>query len=143
MKLFLCSICGYVAFDEVPEKCPVCESPKDKFEQKDNIFTESSEKSPEAAVKHIPVINVIKECKLVGGSCVDIVVKVGEVQHPMEEKHFIQFIDCYIDRKFAGRAHLTPALYAATAFHLKNTGSKVQIVEHCNVHGWWMSESSL
>lgn len=143
MKLFVCSVCGHIEFDAAPEKCPVCESPKEKFDQKDNVFTESREKSPEAAVKHIPMITVIKECKLIGGSCVDVVVKIGEVIHPMEEKHFITFIDCYVDKKFVSRVHLTPSVYAAAVFHLKGSGAKIQIVENCNIHGWWESEVSI
>jgi superoxide reductase len=142
VKIYLCSTCGYVSFSTAPEQCPVCGSPADKFDQKDNLFTESQEKSPEAAVKHIPVVTVVKECKLVGGSCVDVLVKIGEVAHPMEEKHFIQFIDCYVDDRFIARMHLTPQSYAAAVFHLKTTGSKIRVVEHCNIHGWWQTETS-
>lgn len=28
---FVCSVCGYVADDVVPEKCPICGAPEDKF----------------------------------------------------------------------------------------------------------------
>jgi superoxide reductase len=143
MSLYLCSVCGYVSFGSAPAVCPVCFSPADKFKQNDNLFNESREKSPEGAGKHQPVIVVNKECKLVGPSCVDVHVKVGEVAHPMEEKHFITFIDCYIDDVWAGRMMLTPSLNAAAAYHLKATGSKIRVVERCNIHGWWMSEAAL
>jgi superoxide reductase len=143
MSIYLCSICGYVSFGVVPEKCPVCESPKDKFEQKDNLFKESKEKSPEGAGKHLPVITVSKDCKIVGGACVDISIKVGEVAHPMEEKHFIVFIDCYVDDKWVSRNTFSPNVFAAGIVHLKTKGSKFKAVEHCNLHGWWESEIAL
>lgn len=28
---YVCSVCGYVADDVVPEKCPICGAPEDKF----------------------------------------------------------------------------------------------------------------
>jgi superoxide reductase len=143
MSLYLCSICGYVSFGSAPEQCPVCMSPKEKFEQKDNLFKESKEKSPEGAVKHQPVITVNKDCKVVGGACVDITIKVGEAAHPMEEKHFITFIDCYVDEKWVSRIMLTPNVFAAGTVHLKASGSKFKAVERCNVHGWWESEATI
>lgn len=30
---FVCLVCGYIAEDEAPDKCPICEAPKDKFEK--------------------------------------------------------------------------------------------------------------
>ena len=31
MKKFVCSVCGYVAEGEAPDKCPICNAPKEKF----------------------------------------------------------------------------------------------------------------
>jgi superoxide reductase len=144
MKLFICEVCGHIEFNAAPEKCPVCFAPRDRFKQNDNIFKESEEKSKEAAPKHIPFVQVNKQCKLIEGeSCVDAIVRIGEAVHPMEEKHFIQFIDCYIDGRFVERAMLTPGVYAAGCFHLKSQGSKVTIVENCNIHGYWQKEVPL
>jgi rubrerythrin len=33
MKKFVCSVCGYVAEGEAPEKCPQCGAPKAKFNE--------------------------------------------------------------------------------------------------------------
>jgi len=30
-KVYICPVCGYTAVDEVPERCPVCGAPGDKF----------------------------------------------------------------------------------------------------------------
>ena len=142
MKCFICNVCGHIAFNEAPAHCPVCHS--DKFTQNDNVFRESAEKSKEAAVKHVPSIKVSKTCGLIPEtSCADVIVRIGATLHPMEEKHSIVFIDCYVDGKYAERVMLTPGVNAAACFHLKQAGSKVTIVEKCNIHGHWMAESSL
>jgi len=145
MKAFICQICGHIEFHEAAETCPVCTAPKEKFVNNNNIFKESEEKSPEASIKHIPAIVVEKKCGLIPeAGCVDIHVRIGETLHPMEEKHFIQFIDCYIDDKYAARAQLSAnGVNPATAFHLKVETGKVTIVENCNIHGYWKTEVAL
>ncbi len=30
-KYYVCSVCGYVADDVIPEKCPICGAPEEKF----------------------------------------------------------------------------------------------------------------
>lgn len=143
-NLYLCKTCGYISFNTKPESCPVCHSDASAFSENNAIFKESEEKSKEAAIKHIPAVTINKKCGLIPEmSCTDVVVRIGKTLHPMEEKHFIQHIDCYIDEKFVARTQLTPGVFAATAFHLKSSGSKVTIVENCNIHGYWQTEVSL
>jgi desulfoferrodoxin (superoxide reductase-like protein) len=60
-----------------------------------------------------------------------------------EEKHFIQFIDCYQNGRYLGRALLSAGIYPAACFHLKEPIGKVTITEHCNVHGYWKTEIDL
>ncbi|MBN1578847.1 MAG: hypothetical protein JW913_19965 [Chitinispirillaceae bacterium] len=144
MSLFICSVCGHIEFTEVPTACPVCESSAEKCIRNDRIFEESTEKSKEAAIKHIPAVTVNKKCGLIPEqSCTDINVRIGATLHPMESAHFIRFIDCYVDDTYVSRVDLTPGVFAAGCFHLKTTGSKVTIVEKCNVHGYWNREVSL
>jgi superoxide reductase len=142
MKIFICQICGHIAFNEAPEKCPVCEAEKEKFDQNDAIFKESAAKSPEAAVKHEPAITVNKQCGLIPeASCIDIAVRIGKTLHPMEEKHFINFVDCYHDDTYIGRMTFTPrGLNPAACFHLKNISGKITVVEKCNLHGYWKAD---
>ena len=45
MNIFICKTCGHVEFNNKPEQCPVCASPGANYEQNDNIFTESMEKT--------------------------------------------------------------------------------------------------
>jgi len=144
MTIFVCSICGHVEFNGAPDICPVCHMPKDKFKQNDNLFIEAEEKSKEAAIKHIPSITINKQCGLIPeSSCTDVMVRIGKMLHPMEEKHYIAFIDCYVDHAFVSRVYCSSKVYAAGCFHLKAPGSTVTIVEFCTVHGHWMAEASL
>jgi len=144
MNIFICSKCGHVAYGSAPEKCPVCSATKEAYKQNDKVFAESMEKSKEAAVKHIPSVKVIKECKLIPEeSCVDVIVRIGATLHPMKDEHFIQFIDCYVDNKYISRVFLTPGVNPSACFHLRAKGAKVQIVEKCNLHGYWQTEDAL
>lgn len=139
MKCFICQSCGHIAFGEKPEKCPVCFTVK--FENNDNIFRESQEKSGEAAAKHIPAVSVNTSCSYIPeNDCTDVMVRIGEVLHPMQEQHFIRFIDCYCDYRYLGRMYLTPGMNPAACFHLTDSGKKITVVENCSIHGYWMTE---
>jgi len=75
--------------------------------------------------KHVPVIE-----KIGGG----FKVKVGSVAHPMEEKHYIEWIELMADGK-AYRQFLKPGQAPEAVFSIK--GEKVTARELCNVHGLW------
>jgi superoxide reductase len=145
MKIFICQMCGHLEFNEAPEKCQACGEPKNSFKQNDNIFKESAEKSPEAPVKHIPVITSSKSCGLIPEqSCADILFRIGKTLHPMEEKHFIQWADCYLNNKYIERMQFTPfGVNPAGCIHLKAASGTVTIVENCNLHGYWKADVSL
>ena len=146
MKIYICTVCGHISFGNAPEKCPVCQAPKEKYQQNDQVFVESQKKSPEAEVKHIPSVVINKTCGLIPDmGCVDVLIRIGATLHPMEEKHFIQFIDCYLDGQFVQRVELTPnGVYPAACIHLKKKDAKkITVVENCNIHGYWMKEVSL
>ncbi len=147
MKGFVCGVCGFVSIDgSAPDNCPVCGAPKSQFTEKQDALKTAKDVANigESEKKHIPQITVSKKCGLVPAGCVDVSVKVGEIVHPMLPEHFIMHIDFYIDNKYVSRVMLTPvALNPAATIHLKGTGSKVQAVEVCNVHGAWFNEASL
>jgi superoxide reductase len=142
MKIYICQVCGHLAFNNLPDTCPVCGAEKDNFLQNDAVFKESIQKSPEAEVKHVPAVTVNKSSSLIPESgCREVIVRIGKVMHPMEEKHFIRFIDAYQNDKFIARMHLTPlGVYPAACFYLKEAGGKITIVENCSIHGYWKSE---
>jgi len=144
MKAIICKVCGYAALNSAaPDRCPVCGAPKTSFEEQgDALKTAADEKA--IGEKHIPVILVNKKCGLIPDGCVDVNVKVGSAVHPMEQKHYIAFIDFYLDSEFSARVHLTPEkTNPAAGIHLKAAGAKVQVVESCTVHGRWFAEAAL
>jgi desulfoferrodoxin (superoxide reductase-like protein) len=62
----------------------------------------------------------------------------------MLKEHYITFIDLYVDKKYLSRVYLTPErLHPAAAWHIKVTSGTLAAVEHCNLHGYWMSEANL
>ncbi len=144
MKIYICKVCGHVEFNQAPAKCPTCGASQASFSQNDNVFAESAAKSKEAAVKHVPSVKIVKQCGLIPDKgCIDVIVRIGETLHPMEDAHFIQFVDCYIDDIYVSRVLLSPGVYAAACFHLKAHGENVTVVENCNIHGYWMVRAGL
>jgi superoxide reductase len=75
--------------------------------------------------KHVPVIE-----KTADGYKV----KVGAVPHPMEEKHFIEWIELVADGK-AYREFLKPGQAPEAHFCLK--AETITAREFCNLHGLW------
>ncbi|MEA3508812.1 MAG: desulfoferrodoxin family protein, partial [Synergistota bacterium] len=65
-----------------------------------------------------------------------VVVKVGSVPHPMEEKHHIEWIEIQADGK-AYRQFLEPGEPAEAVFDVKAPDIKAR--ECCNIHGLWRS----
>jgi len=82
----------------------------------------------EGKEKHVPVIE-----KIDGG----IKVNVGSVPHPMEEKHYIEWIELLADGK-AYRQFLEPGTEPEAIFNIQ--AASVSAREHCNIHGLWKGE---
>jgi len=82
-----------------------------------------------AREKHVPVIE-----KVEGGYKVTI----GSVPHPMEEKHYIEWIELIADGK-AYRQFLAPGEVATTVFCVEATS--VTARELCNLHGLWSAKA--
>ncbi len=87
------------------------------------LFTENTVDA--AKEKHVPVVE-----KIDGG----IKVKVGDVAHPMEEKHFIEWIEVISGGK-AYRKFLEPGSAPEAEFCV--SGDDVTVREYCNIHGLW------
>ena len=78
-----------------------------------------------AKEKHVPVVE-----KVDGG----VKVKVGDVAHPMEEKHYIEWIEIIVDGK-AHRQFLNPGEAPEATFQIE--ADNVVAREYCNLHGLW------
>jgi superoxide reductase len=79
--------------------------------------------------KHVPVVE---------NSAKGIMVKVGSVPHPMEEKHFIEWIEVRSGNTVYVR-RLLPGEKPEGGFCVTDTDVKVRA--YCNVHGLWTNRS--
>ncbi len=78
-----------------------------------------------AKEKHVPVVEKTSDGYRV---------KVGSVPHPMEEKHYIQWIELMADG-ISYFKFLKPGDKPEADFCVK--AEKVTAREHCNLHGLW------
>jgi superoxide reductase len=83
----------------------------------------------EGKEKHVPVIE-----KVEGG----VKVKVGDVPHPMEEKHYIELIEVMSDH-CVFRRYLQPGDAPEATFPCGECQTELTAREHCTVHGLWTS----
>ena len=78
--------------------------------------------------KHVPVIEKTEK---------GINIKIGSIAHPMEEKHYIEWIEAVWD----GRIYikfLNPGDAPEAEFEIPTM--EVLAREHCNLHGLWKSK---
>lgn len=117
--LFKCNICGNVV-EIVHPGAPAlvcCGQPMEKLIAK----TEDT-----GGEKHVPVVEKVDD---------GIRVTVGSVAHPMEENHYIKFIEV-ITRCKVLRGELDPSK-KAEAFFAVNPEKVLEVREYCNLHGLW------
>ncbi len=87
------------------------------------LLPEKTEENP----KHIPIIE---------STDTGVKVKVGAVTHPMEEKHFIEWIEVWSGDKVY-RKFLNPGDAPEAEFPIKANDIKAR--EYCTIHGLWTS----
>ncbi len=118
MQVYKCNVCGNIV--EVLHasigELVCCGQPMAL--QVENTVDASKE-------KHVPAVE-----KIEGG----FKVKVGNVPHPMEEKHYIEWIEVIADGK-AYRQFLKPADVPEAVFMID--ASAITAREYCNLHGVW------
>ena len=77
--------------------------------------------------KHVPVVERVED---------ELVVKVGEVEHPMEKDHYIMWIAQVTDNRTT-RVRLYPEQATETRFpYIKDSN----IYAYCNKHGLWKAK---
>ncbi len=118
LQVYKCNKCGNIVMVMHPGKGELvcCGAPMVLLE----------ENTTEAAYeKHIPVVEKTAE---------GYQVKVGSTAHPMEEKHYIEWIELLVDDK-SYIQFLKPG-EAPEAF-FKVEGGPVSARAYCNLHGFW------
>lgn len=123
-EVYKCEICGNVI--------EVLEGGAGELVCCEEAMTLMDEKTQEEGLteKHIPVIE-----KTENG---ETIVKVGSVEHPMTEEHYIQFIEVFCDDKIL-RKYLEPN--QKPEFLIKLNGDVKYAREYCNIHGLWKGEN--
>ncbi|MFH1020515.1 MAG: desulfoferrodoxin [Pseudomonadota bacterium] len=118
LQIYKCEVCGNIVemLHAGAGQLVCCGQPMTLF--KENSVDAAKE-------KHVPVIE-----KTAAG----FTVKVGSVAHPMEEKHYIEWIEVIADGK-AYRKFLNPGEAPEATFEIK--AEKVTAREYCNLHGLW------
>ena len=121
-QIFRCNTCGNI-FELIHigggEAVTCCGSDMEKL---------SDAPKDVGAEKHIPIIE-----KTDSG----VKVKVGKVQHPMEEKHYIAWIEIITD-KGTQRAYLKPGMVPEVEFMVDDVNNLIAR-EYCIIHGLWKS----
>lgn len=118
-SLYKCNVCGNVV-EIVNPGAPALVCCKQQMEK---LVAKSEDTGKE---KHIPVIQEADR---------GIKVAVGAVQHPMEEKHFIRFIEV-ITKDQILRAELQPGDTPLAEFPV-NQQDVIEVREYCTIHGLW------
>lgn len=123
MKIVKCKGCGKIAIIVQDSACPTkcCGEPMEEL---------VANTSDGATEKHVPVVNI-------EGNRVN--VKVGSVDHPMLDEHFIQWI-ILESSKGIQKKDLNPKTSPAATFLLDDDEKVLSVYEYCNLHGLWKTD---
>lgn len=117
LQIYKCEVCGNIVemLHTGAGSLVCCNQPM-------KLFVENTVDA--AKEKHVPVKEVVAE---------GLKVKVGSVPHPMEEKHYIEWVEIIADGK-AYRQFLKPGEAPEAVFPVKG---EFVAREYCNLHGLW------
>jgi superoxide reductase len=92
------------------------------------LLTEQTEGTGEE--KHVPVLEKIAD---------GLEIRVGEIPHPMEEKHYIEFVELVADGKVYLK-FLKPGEQPMVEFPVDpDQVQQISVREYCIIHGLWKS----
>lgn len=120
-QIYRCPICGNIVevLHAGAGKLVCCGQPMELLVEKETDV---------GLEKHVPIINKTET---------GIEVKVGSIPHPMEDGHYIEFIELIADGQIY-RKFLKPGDAPSATFEIKT--NNVSAREYCNVHGLWQSK---
>jgi len=120
-QIYKCNVCGNIVevLHAGAGQLVCCGQPMQLLEE--NTVDAAEE-------KHVPVIE-----KMENG----VKVKVGEVPHPMEEDHHIEWIEIIADGR-SYRKFLKPGDVPEAEFEI--SAGEITAREYCNLHGLWKSK---
>ncbi|NQT49544.1 desulfoferrodoxin [Candidatus Kuenenbacteria bacterium] len=116
--IYKCNVCGnIVAMVHGAQGILVC------CGQNMELKLENTEDAAEE--KHVPVVEKTDK---------GLKVKIGEVPHPMEAEHYIEWIEVLANGK-SYRQFLNPGEAPEAEFCIE--AEKFEVREYCNLHGLW------
>lgn len=120
-QIYKCNVCGNMAemVHASIGQLVCCEQPMELLNEKTKDLGNE---------KHVPIIEIKKG---------KVIVKVGSVEHPMEKKHYIEFIEILADDKVY-RKQLKPKDKPLAEFCI--SAKKIMAREYCNIHGLWKNK---
>lgn len=122
-EVYKCEICGNIVevLHEGRGELVCCGQPMKKMEEKDNEEGLNE--------KHIPMAEEKEN---------EIIVKIGEVEHPMINEHHIEWVELHTE-KGVYREELGPN--QKPTINLKKPKEKLtKVRSYCNLHGLWIKE---
>ena len=124
MKVFKCTKCGNMISYLNKDACDVKCCGETMVEVVPNTTDAAGE-------KHVPVIEI-------NGNIVT--VKVGSVEHPMMDAHYIQWVVLETEQG-RQRKELKPGAEPVATFALVDGDKALAAYEYCNLHGLWKAEA--
>ncbi|HOO70906.1 MAG TPA: desulfoferrodoxin [Spirochaetota bacterium] len=120
LEVYKCEVCGNMVevIHEGKGELVCCGQPMTVM--KENTVDAAKE-------KHVPAIEK---------TATGIKVKVGAVAHPMEEKHYIEWVQVITNDGTSLRKFLKPGVTPEAEFAGVDAAS-VTAREYCNIHGLW------
>ena len=125
-EIYKCNICGnIVEVLHIGAGELVCCGEPMKL-QEENVIDGVGE-------KHVPVVEEMPANVCQGKDGVKI--KIGEIEHPMDKEHYIEWIEIITSDGRRGKKFLQPGEKPEVEFHtrIKVVGARA----YCNVHGLW------
>lgn len=115
--------------------CKTCGNQVEVIDEKSGVITCCGNKMSEliagttdaSVEKHVPVYSV---------SGYDVLVNVGSVTHPMEEEHYIEWIEVVTDYG-VHRKNLKPNTKPQAEFRLVANEKVLEVYAYCNLHSLW------
>ncbi len=114
-------------YDSDSKKVFISEGKDSKFDKMIKLKANTVDASFE---KHVPVVNQKDNTYIV---------KVGEVEHPMTEDHYITFICLELSDGYQIK-YLKPGMKAEAEFIVSTLSKPVAVYEYCNLHGLWKKD---
>lgn len=84
--------------------------------------------SDEGTEKHLPVVT---------NQPGKIIVKIGDIPHPMEPSHYIVFVEVLEKSGKIYRKYLNPSDLPQAEFNIKDSSQIESVRQYCNIHGLW------